>query len=608
MHPARPPSSVVAGLAGCAAALAWAAPARAFQGTQGQVVFSVDWQGPTIARPDSQSGVPITEGDVLLAPGGAPAYGPLPAPTLRLSGGQLGLSRYAQCVGHAAGDPCRIEVDALSNGADPLLAPPAPNPLLATGPKRRFLFSVDEYAVGVLGPPPLHAQVATEFTVGDGACDVFVDTGLPPGPLPPGASAPNNVALFDGDGSASATGFVQPGLGLIEPNPPSLPQQLPNLGDNLDALDVGDWTPFPQLGAFFSLDASFADPLTSGTYSGSAQIENKRPGDVLRVASAGGAIATYAAANQLGLDLAGPIGSDDLDALIVHENGVPGFQPSLEPYDWYGSGDAVPTDMLLFSVRRGSALIGQPDSIFGLPIEAGDVLTTPLDPTQGGLSPFPGIFVAAENLGLRTQRSGAPVGDELDALELLGDPWYDCNKNGIDDAVDIANGTSVDANSNGIPDECESPILRFCWCSSEAAPCGNVDDDSGCANSTGVGATLTTTGSASAGADDLAISVGDMPLNVNGILFMGDDWKLPTPFKDGARCVYGSIFRFPVKNSGSTGSVSYGPGLVAYSSGWPSGTITAGSTWYFQGWYRNQTGPCGQGTNLSNAVQVDFVP
>lgn len=31
----------------------------------------------------------------------------------------------------------------------------------------------------------------------------------------------------------------------------------------------------------------------------------------------------------------------------------------------------------------------------------------------------------------------------------------DCNLNGIDDPVDIANGTSVDANDNGCPDECE---------------------------------------------------------------------------------------------------------------------------------------------------------
>ena len=33
---------------------------------------------------------------------------------------------------------------------------------------------------------------------------------------------------------------------------------------------------------------------------------------------------------------------------------------------------------------------------------------------------------------------------------------YDCNGNGVDDAQDIANGTSLDCNENGIPDECEN--------------------------------------------------------------------------------------------------------------------------------------------------------
>ena len=33
-------------------------------------------------------------------------------------------------------------------------------------------------------------------------------------------------------------------------------------------------------------------------------------------------------------------------------------------------------------------------------------------------------------------------------------PLYDCNGNGIEDAFDIANGTSSDLDSDGVPDEC----------------------------------------------------------------------------------------------------------------------------------------------------------
>lgn len=39
--------------------------------------------------------------------------------------------------------------------------------------------------------------------------------------------------------------------------------------------------------------------------------------------------------------------------------------------------------------------------------------------------------------------------------------WHpDCNSNGIDDLADIANGTSRDANGNGVPDVCENRFLR----------------------------------------------------------------------------------------------------------------------------------------------------
>ena len=39
----------------------------------------------------------------------------------------------------------------------------------------------------------------------------------------------------------------------------------------------------------------------------------------------------------------------------------------------------------------------------------------------------------------------------------------------------------------------------------------------------------------------------------------------------------------------------------------PTGRITAGSTWYFQFWFRDHAAG-GTGTNLSDAVQVNFCP
>ncbi len=36
-----------------------------------------------------------------------------------------------------------------------------------------------------------------------------------------------------------------------------------------------------------------------------------------------------------------------------------------------------------------------------------------------------------------------------------GPPFRDCNGNGIEDAIDIALGTSADADFDGVPDECQ---------------------------------------------------------------------------------------------------------------------------------------------------------
>jgi hypothetical protein len=38
------------------------------------------------------------------------------------------------------------------------------------------------------------------------------------------------------------------------------------------------------------------------------------------------------------------------------------------------------------------------------------------------------------------------------------------------------------------------------------------------------------------------------------------------------------------------------------------GHILPGTTFHFQGWYRDPAGPCGTGKNMSNAVRVIFGP
>jgi hypothetical protein len=265
-----------------------------------------------------------------------------------------------------------VEVDALSYGRD-------------CGDQ--FFFSVDEFAVGLPG-----TSVRTEGALGnrEASADVFKIV------------AGGNTAVLDGNGIAP-TGL--PGLGLIEPNPPT-PGIIPDPGDNLDALDID--TTVADIGGpvFFSLDSLFPDPLEFGPFSipntGTAFLNGFVGGDVIVTSPVpGGMPALYAAASTLGLDLAGA-DTDDLDALSLWDNGDMIFTPGV--------------DKIFFSVRRGSSIIGTPDSLLGLAIEEGDILTLPTAP---GLAPS--IFLPAGSFGLATVRDGTAgpfgFGDDLDALD-----------------------------------------------------------------------------------------------------------------------------------------------------------------------------------------------
>ncbi|MCB9913583.1 MAG: hypothetical protein H6828_00370 [Planctomycetes bacterium] len=38
----------------------------------------------------------------------------------------------------------------------------------------------------------------------------------------------------------------------------------------------------------------------------------------------------------------------------------------------------------------------------------------------------------------------------------VGAPSFDCNRNGVEDAIDVCIGASADLDQDGIPDECEA--------------------------------------------------------------------------------------------------------------------------------------------------------
>jgi len=555
-----------------------------------QASFSVDWHSVTVGTPNTCSGVPITEGDILrpTAGGGASALGPLTTPCIAISAGVggLGLALHGGCVGHPGGTPCAVEVDALSYGLDHPLGPNG-------APLEAYLFSTDEFAGGGI-PPVLFPSLASEAPVGDSSSDVWIQGGpMPPGPLPPFAAPVGHVGVIDGDGLASGSGAAYPGTGLIEPNPAGFP----NLGDNLDALDfdtAGIGNGFPPLGVYFSLDAAWPDFLSGTPNSGSAPAHGFSGADILFTPFPGAAPAIWAPGPALGLNLS-PNQQDDLDALAIWENGSGAFEPSQQPYDWTAGG----TDMVLFSVRRGSPVIGMPDSIFGIPIAEGDILTTPLATAAGGVSPFPGIFCAAENLGLMARTAGA-ISDDLNALDTRKEQFNDCNGNGIPDGADLLAGTSSDLNANGLPDECELIATPFCFCTPAVSPCGNPYAPGGCRNTTGVGGLLGVSGSGSVTLDDLLLHASQLPPGRPGLFFYGTTAVGPLPFGDGLRCAGGPIRRTAVTLISPAGTLNAGPGIAA------AGPILAGSSRVFQSWYRDPGGPCLSGFNTTNAYRVLF--
>jgi hypothetical protein len=445
------------------------------------------------------------------------------------------------------------------------------------------------------------------------ACaDAFTDLlGVPAGPLPPFAIPPDHVGALDGNGFRGISGYAYPGIGLIEANLPTLP---PDVGDTLDAMDV-DGPIMPLGGVFFSLDAGFPDPLLGIPNSGSAVAHGFVGGDVLVAGPGipGGGPNLYASANQLGLDLVpfAPPDSDDLDALMVWENGISGFQPAPEPYFWiHGQ-----SDMLIFSVRRGSAVIGQPDSLLGVPIEEGDVLIPPI---PGGPSPYPAMLIAAENLGMVTLRS-FPVtyADDLNALDVTTFPVLDCNANGIEDALDIVSGFDPDCNFNGVPDSCDLFSGRSSDINGNTVPdeCEFSNVGTYCAakqNSVGCYPLIGAVGTPSVSfTSPFWISSVTTLARKNGIFFYGYAPN-SAPFKGGTMCVGGPKKRTPVQTAAGampppnncTGWFTYDMNARIQSGIDPA--LVVGTTVYGQFWSRDPTSSFT--VNLSDAIKFTIAP
>lgn len=127
-------------------------------------------------------------------------------------------------------------------------------------------------------------------------------------------------------------------------------------------------------------------------------------------------------------------------------------------------------------------------------------------------------------------------------------------------------------------------------------------------NSVGVGTQITYLGSNSVVSNDFNLISSASPSNTFGLFFHGGG-QTSVPLGDGVRCVGAGgvgLFRFNPAELTSIFGEAFRPVDIANPSQ-PAAQITAGSTWYFQYWYRDASGgPAG--FNLSDGLAVTFCP
>lgn len=113
-------------------------------------------------------------------------------------------------------------------------------------------------------------------------------------------------------------------------------------------------------------------------------------------------------------------------------------------------------------------------------------------------------------------------------------------------------------------------------------------------NTTGFPGQIGWSGTTSLSQNDLVLSASDLPLNKNGVFYLGTS-QVQFPFSNGFRCVDLNVVRLGVTNTGP-GAVSF-PFNNAVVPG-----LEAGDTRHFQFWHRDA------GSNLTNALTVPFAP
>ena len=176
------------------------------------------------------------------------------------------------------------------------------------------------------------------------------------------------------------------------------------------------------------------------------------------------------------------------------------------------------------------------------------------------------------------------------------------------DAGYVCWGTSdPNANPNALWDFFDNSTLgiviasNFASCAPIGCGCVGVNYCVLSPNSAGAGAVMGYLGSTSLAANDFTLTVADCPPNKAGLFFFGA-LQSNLPFGAGVRCIDGPLQRLSLLTTDASGNASLDVDLTAPPA---AGTITPGSVWNFQFWFRDP-GFGGANFNLSDGLEVTF--
>jgi hypothetical protein len=179
----------------------------------------------------------------------------------------------------------------------------------------------------------------------------------------------------------------------------------------------------------------------------------------------------------------------------------------------------------------------------------------------------------------------------------------------VPSAPDTGNGVAriVDLGAYEFP---WPPVRAYCSGDGTAAacPCGNAGSaGAGCANGHFAdGARLDATGLGSVSADTLVLRVAQSTPSQPGIFFQGDAavaGGAGASFGDGLRCAGQNVRRIQVVTADAAGNASSTLSIAA------GGAPLEGDVKRYQWWYRDPAlSPCGGGFNLSNGLELIWVP